>query len=188
MRFLYHLLRGYIAGPQHSTASASSSSLLKHEFHSRIGLLDLDANFHANNSSLLLITEFARWNYLAQTRVMLHEAVRRKWAFMIGSQAVRYRHQLYPWQKYRVDTELVAMDHAWLWVRHRIVVADGSERIAAFVLARIIVKQGRETVPPIDFLRLIHEHPEQVVSQDPHAHDDIKGFLQWDAYVKREQT
>ena len=177
MRFLYHLCRGWL---NPSPRSTSASPFVAHIFKTRAGLLDIDVNLHLNNASLILATEFARWNFIGGTD-LAKAAFKNKWAFMIGSQAVRYRHEIRAFKAYEVKTEIVAADESWLWLRHTV---HAENRTCAHVLARVIIKEGRKTVPTSEILRLIGVDAAKVIK--PSESKEVTGFLEWDADVNQQ--
>ena len=115
MRFLYHALKGAF------TRKPLDPRLLIHGngvvFKTRAGILDIDANLHLNNASLIYATELARWNLLSQTKLFSH-CLKNKWQFMIGSQAVRYRYEIGAFQKFEVVTSIVAIDELICRMQH----------------------------------------------------------------------
>ena len=175
MRFLYHGLRGWFAARNRAPTKELQKQLTPHIFHSRAGLLDIDVNLHLNNASLILATEFARWNFIAGTD-LAGAALNKKWSFMVGSQAVRYRHEISAFRKYQVKTELVAADESWLWLRHTV---HSGGRCCAHVLARVIIKEGRATVPAKEILRLVGVDANFV--PNPETSSEVAGFLIWDS-------
>ena len=146
-----------------------------HVFKSRAGILDIDVNMHLNNASLILATEFARWNLIGSTDLLGH-AFKNRWAFMLGSQAVRYRHEIHAFHSYEVRTSLLAADDSWMWLRHTV---HSDNRMCAHVLTRVIIKQGRKTIHPHDVFRLIGVDPNSVGK--PEDSEEVQGFLKWDA-------
>lgn len=174
MRFLYHALRGWLK-PRPTTSRQGLQPFKTHVFKTRAGIFDIDVNMHLNNASLVLATEFARWNFIAGTDLG-KAAVKNRWAFMVGAQAVRYRHEVRAFHAFEVKTDLVAADSSWLWLRH---VVYSSDRQCAHVLVRVIIKNGRDTVPPTKILELIGVDPTTVPL--PETSTEVKGFLEWDA-------
>ena len=198
MRFLASVARAawWTAARARPPLPREAGLLTPHAHRARVSPLDLDANLHVNNASLLLMTELARWRMLAESG-SLAEAWRRRWVFMVGGQAVRYRHEMTLGEPYAVHTELLARDAAWFWFRHRVVVPGegpraaaaaagegGGDKCAAQVLVRIIIKRGRDTVAPEDAMRAVGVDASRVPTPDQVP--QIAAFLAWDAAVKRE--
>lgn len=104
-------------------------------------------------------------------------------AFMLGSQAVRYRHEIMAFQKFKIETNIVAADESWIWIRHTFI---SNERIAAHVLARVIIKQGRKTVNPKEMFSLVGLDAATIPK--PEAIKEVQEFLAWDADVKEQMT
>ena len=191
MRFLASVARGawyeLSKSKPPNDARVGLTSGNPHVFRGRVSLLDLDANAHVNNASLLLLTELARWRMLADNGTLVR-AFREKWVFMVGSQAVRYRHEMLAFEPYAVETQLLAADKSWFWFRHR-VLTRGDSAVAAQVLTRIIIKRGRDTITPADALRVVGVDPSTSgVPTDPASVPQIRDFLAWDAVVKDEMA
>lgn len=185
MRFLYHIARGLVSGP------GKTDSVLAHTFQSRAGLFDIDVNLHLNNASLILQTEFARWNWMAQNGLLVH-AVKNGWMFLAASQAVRYRHEVFAFRRMEIKTTIAAVDGDWIWVRHCV---WSQQRLCAQSLLRIKIKQRGRTVPPSEFLSAANANAAakgvDLNALSPERSKEIQAYLLWDAEcavdMKRQQ-
>jgi acyl-CoA thioesterase FadM len=170
MRSIYQMLKGIIQKPAFHSQHG-------HIYHTRAGLLDIDINLHLNNASLIFAAELARWNFLGSVGLIPH-AMKHRWMFMVGSQAVRYRHEIKAFDPYVVKTQVVALDETWLWLRHTM---HSKNRICAHVLVRVIVKKGKDTVSPKELMELVgvdvNEFPK------PSDSKEVMGFCEWDGDV-----
>lgn len=177
MRFFYHLVRGWLENKNQDIAKRGLAAFRTQVLKTRAGIFDIDVNMHLNNASLILACEFARWRYIASTP-LLQASIKNRYAFMIGSQAVRYRHEIRAFQPYEVHTDIIAQDNSWIWLRHTV---HADSKMCGHVLVRVIVKQGRDTVPPSTILRLAGVDPSTVGTPDKSS--EIMGFLEWDSDV-----
>jgi acyl-CoA thioesterase FadM len=180
MRFLFAIARGLLR-------PRPAGSLAPHVLHGRVGLLDLDVNLHANNASVVYLTELARWEWLAASG-LLGVALRNRWTFLLGSQAVRYRREMKAFSPYRLETTILAMDDSWLWLGCQIACPAGSHGEAvqcARSLHRVLVKSRGRTVPPKTVLEALNAQRELLPDLPrPEQVKEIQGFLQWDSAVK----
>jgi acyl-CoA thioesterase FadM len=209
MRFLTSILQGEITRrfgtSSHKNIGEIPGITTPHIMTRHAGILDVDVNLHVNNASLLLLAEFSRWNMSAMTG-LLTPAVKNRWMFLIGSQAVRYRHEIKFMEKFDIRTQVIAYDEkGWFWFHHRFFIADKNKGnttdhhnnvLAAHVLSRILVKnmKTRKTVLPTELLKtigasntiplvdatLLSSSPSQIFHQE-----EIQAFLKWDDVVKR---
>ncbi|KAH9254443.1 hypothetical protein BASA81_007556 [Batrachochytrium salamandrivorans] len=182
MRFLLHIARGLVSGP------GKTDNVLAHTYRSRAGLFDIDVNLHLNNASLILQTEFARWNWMAQNGLLVH-AVKNRWVFLAASQAVRYRHEVFAFHRMEIKTTIAAVDEDWIWVRHCV---WSRQKLCAQSLLRVKIKQGRRTVSPTEFFSAAKQDMGIDLQElNPNNSKEIQAYLLWDAEcaldMKRQQ-
>ena len=79
---------------------------------------DLDVNLHMNNSRYLLAMDLGRWDYGLRAGV-LQPAFRRRWFPVVGSETLRFRRALDPFQRFELRRALVAWDEKWWWFEQR---------------------------------------------------------------------
>ncbi|RHY26745.1 hypothetical protein DYB32_007328 [Aphanomyces invadans] len=111
-----------------------------HVWKTRVGLLDMDLNVHLNNASYLYNMELARWHLSGYTLLvmhgsrakrrscclgrlngMLHHCFSKRWMLLVGSQSIRYRHSIAPFQAYEIHSDIVHWDDQWFYFIHRFV-------------------------------------------------------------------
>ena len=119
-----------------------------------------------------------------KTAGLLNLVIRNRYIILLGSQAVRYRRELYAFQKYEILNEIVAMDNRWLWVRGTITTPGSGDVPAACTLHRVMVTKGKETVDPLSLLRELGFKGEV---PSPKEDPEIRGFLTWDDEVKARE-
>lgn len=128
MRFLGAIAKGLWKRHVLSLKSSSDTGgfngiTAPHVYRARCTAFDADLNLHLNNASLILRSEFARWNWIAESG-LLPEVAKRRWLFFIGSQAVRYRHEIRLFRAFHIETQIVAIDDRWIWTRQMFYVYD----------------------------------------------------------------
>jgi acyl-CoA thioesterase FadM len=171
-------------------AAPRTPLLLQHTMLARCALRDLDVNLHVNNASALSIMEMARWDWLAKSG-LLRVAVKDRLVFMLGSQAVRYRREIGAFQQFQIDTKIVAMDQAWIWVKAMI--STKGENTSAFTvpcvtaLHRVIIKSARtkQTIVPKDFF--FSAASTTPLPPPPSEVSEVVAFLEWDKQIKSQQ-
>ncbi|OQR81250.1 hypothetical protein ACHHYP_16610 [Achlya hypogyna] len=146
----------------------------------RIGFIDTDLNVHLNNASYLTQMELAIWYAVAHTGI-LHRVLAKRWYFLIGSQAIRYRHQIPPLRPIEVHTQTIYWDDTWVYLQARFV-CPASGKLYAEGLSRITLRHGRDTVHPHNMFDVVFdvkagekEYPQ------PQMPDVIRDYLAWDA-------
>ncbi len=79
---------------------------------------DLDVNLHMNNSRYLLAMDLGRWDYGLRAGV-LQPAFRKRWFPVVGSETLRFRRALDPFQRFELATRVVGWDEKWWWFEQR---------------------------------------------------------------------
>ena len=108
---------------------------------------------HMNNAAYLQHAELARWEHGIATGFMRH-ASRERLIFLVASNAIRYRRELKPLQRFEVHTSIIAADERSMWMWQRFHPARSSsdeaqERAAAGSLCRAVLKRGSDVVSPL---------------------------------------
>jgi len=117
------------------------------------------------------------------TAGLLRAALRHRYVFLLGSQAVRYRRELKALQAFEIENEVIAADDKWLWVRGTVLTRD--RQTAAATLHRVMLKRGRDTVDPKDFFAHAGIRARLPLPNDV---PEIAGFLEWDASIKSRES
>ena len=114
----------------------------------RIWPTDVDTYLHVNNGRYLTLLDMGRIAHGLRTR-WLRECVRRRWKPLVGAASVQFLRELLPLQRCEVTARLAAWDGKWLFLEQRMV---RGEVMHARALVRLVVKAGRDTVPPAEVL------------------------------------
>lgn len=122
----------------------------------RVWPTDLDLNLHVNNGRYFTLMDLGRLHLLRRSGVVL-EVLRRHWRPIVGSEAIRFRRSLDPFQTFELHTRVLAWDERWFYMEQRFLRA-GQVCAIGLVKAQMRAKDG--PVPPVDFLALLGEgHP-----------------------------
>lgn len=158
-RVLASVARGYLR-PQAPLAGVGLNQP-PHVYHSRVGLLDFDSFGHLNNAQYLTHAEYARWN-MTSSNGFLRESYQSKLAFLVTGAQVRYRRDIPAWNRFVIETHLLAVDERTLYLRHNFRRAAG-ERILAQVMIEAVLARGKTIVDPRDGLRALAQVTEKVL-------------------------
>jgi acyl-CoA thioesterase FadM len=143
---------------------------------------DLDLSLHMNNGRYLTIMDLGRLDLLV--RLGLWGAVRRHgWTPILSSVVLRYRRELRPFARYRLETRLVSWGGASAIMEQVFVATSGP--YAGQVAARALVKAGlysRSERRFIDTARLMAEIG--VTASSPPVTPEIEAFIKADAALK----
>jgi len=127
-----------------------------HIYKSRAGLFDIDLMGHMNNASYLTHAELARWEWSAANGV-LSKCIKSKTFFIVTASTVRFRREIGPLQKFKIETRLGGIDERNMWVYHTFHNApnEGKGKILAQIFTQaVMTKKGR----PINPLSWLEEH------------------------------
>jgi acyl-CoA thioesterase FadM len=79
---------------------------------------DLDINLHMNNGRYLQVMDLGRFDYIIRSGVFAPMR-RRRWMPLVGSETIRFRRSLAPFQRYQLRTRLVYWDEKWFFFEQR---------------------------------------------------------------------
>ena len=108
----------------------------------RVRIADVDLSI-MNNTAMLAITEFGRWDYAVRTGFLKY-AWKNKLYLPLASISAQFRKPLKRFQKFQLRTQLIYWDEKWIYVSHRIV---RKQKTIAVALAKVTFKKGRERIP-----------------------------------------
>jgi acyl-CoA thioesterase FadM len=148
----------------------------------RCSLLDLDTSFHMNNGRYLQLMDLGRLDFLVRSG--LWQAVwRHGWTPIASAVAVRYRRELRPFAKFRLETRLVSWAEASVVMEQVFVLTSGPQQ--GQVAARALFKGGiysRAERKFVDTGRLMREIG--VMAESPPISPEIEAFLKADGALK----
>lgn len=121
---------------------------------------DLDLNGHMNNGRYLVIMDLGRLDLIMRNGTMRF-MMKQKSVPILGASKIRYRIPLSPFQRYKLQTQILCWDDKWAYMEQRFVIADGSKKDGA-VAAIAIVKgnfysnKNKEMVNPKEMLKVMN--------------------------------
>ena len=115
----------------------------------RVWPIDVDLSI-MNNTALLAITEFGRWDLMVRTRFLKY-AWKNELYLPLASISAQFRRPLKRFQKFQLRTRLLYWDEEWIYISHRVV---RKEKTVAVALAKATLKKGKERIP---FERIISD-------------------------------
>ena len=77
---------------------------------------DLDINLHMNNGRYLTLMDLGRLDLIIRMG-LLGALIRRRWRPMVGSEFIRFRRGLRPFQRFTLRTRIVTWDEKWVFIR-----------------------------------------------------------------------
>lgn len=143
---------------------------------------DLDLSLHMNNGRYLTLMDLGRLDLLLRSG-LLKAVVKNRWTPIASAILIRYRRELAPFQKFRLETRLLNWD-SMLVIMEQTFVFDGGPREGQ-VAARGLFKGGiydrreRAFVPVARLMELIG-----VKAQAPAAAPDVEAFMKADDSMK----
>ena len=101
---------------------------------------DIDIYPELNNGRHLTLMDMGRLDLAMRSGLMkiVHE---QKWGFAVSGASLRYRHRLKALRRFRLHTQVVAIDDRWFYF-HQYTAREGKVHSSALVRAGITSKQG----------------------------------------------
>ncbi|MEQ1695390.1 MAG: thioesterase family protein [Hyphomicrobiaceae bacterium] len=143
---------------------------------------DLDLSLHMNNGRYLTLMDLGRMDLMV--RMGLWRAVRRhKWTPIASSIIVRYRRELMPFARFRLETRMVSWGEASVVIEQVFVLTSGPHQ--GQVAARALFKGGiysRAERKFVNIYRLMAEIGQTAESPVPTA--EVESFVKADGALK----
>lgn len=175
LRLLLYLIRYPWRTPLASAADAGQLTF-------RVAPLDLDLSLHMNNGRYLTLMDLGRIDFMVRSG--LWRAIRRHgWTPIASSIVIRYRRELKPFARFRLETRLISWAEASVVMEQTFILLSGPH--AGQVAARALFKGGiysRSEKSFIDTARLMAEIGTSAVS--PPLSAEAEAFLKADAALK----
>lgn len=150
---------------------------------------DLDLNLHMNNGRYLTIMDLGRIDLVLRTGLW-RVIWRNGWAPTLNSSVIRFRQELRPFERYRLETRLSAWSDSIAVMEQTFVIASGPRK--GRVAARALVKasfydRAKRTLVPVR--RLVAELglPESETVSPPQT-PEIVAFLAADQALRQPST
>ena len=148
MNLLFRLIRVVIAAllrPRLDMLDTSDLSL-------RVWPTDLDLNLHMNNGRYFTVMDLGRIDLMIRAGVA-GWMWRQKWTPVVGSETIRFRRALRPFQRYRLKTRVLCWDERWVFLEQRFETLAGE--LAALGLVKAVLSAKRRTMRPKDALKIM---------------------------------
>jgi acyl-CoA thioesterase FadM len=113
---------------------------------------DLDFNLHMNNGRYFTVMDLGRIDLMIRIGVA-REMWRRKWTPVVGSETIRFKRALKPFQSYRLKTRVVCWDERWVFLEQRFETMEGE--LAALGIVKAVLTAERRTMRPKEALKLL---------------------------------
>ncbi|MCB2186392.1 MAG: thioesterase family protein [Deltaproteobacteria bacterium] len=146
----------------------------------RVGLGDLDVNFHLNNGRYLTLMDVGRLDLLGRTG-MLRLLYRNKWWPRLASATIRYRRSLEAFEAFELRTRARYWDAKWLYLES---LFERQGEVCAQGLVKWVFKEadGR-TVAPATVSRALGGPDEP-----PPSPPGLDAWQTWEGLTLREMS
>ncbi len=151
--------------------------------HFRVWPHDLDLSLHMNNGRYLTLMDLGRLDIMLGSGLW-RAVLRHKWTPIASAITIRYRRELRPFQKFRLETRLINWDASNV-VMEQIFLIDGGVRDGQ-VAARALFKGGlydRSAKAFVPIARLMETIG--LSAESPAPSPEIEAFLKADAELKQ---
>lgn len=144
---------------------------------------DLDPSVHMNNGRFLTLMDLGRTDILLRSGLW-REVLRNRWTPIASAITIRFRRELRPFQRFRLETRLLCWD-ATLVVMEQTFLIDGGTRDGQ-IAARALFKGGlydRKTRVFVPIAQLMQTIGVSAVSPPPTP--EVEAFLKADAELRQ---
>lgn len=101
---------------------------------------DIDILLHMNNGRYLSLFDLGRWDLLVRTG--LWDVMRsHDWYAVVSAETITFRKSLQLWQRFDVESRMLAHDDRAVYMEHRVVV-DGEVYTRAIIRSRLMRRSG----------------------------------------------
>lgn len=113
---------------------------------------DLDFNLHMNNGRYFTLMDLGRIDLMIRTGVV-RWMWRQKWTPVVGSETIRFRRALKPFQPYLLKTRVLCWDERWVFLEQRFESEAGE--LAALGIVKAVLTAERRTMRPKEALKIM---------------------------------
>ena len=115
---------------------------------------DLDTSAHLNNGRYWTLMDLGRFDLILRTGLW-RAVLRHRWVPVVSAAAIRFRRELRAFERFGLDTRLMAWTETHLVIEHRVSRADGSVAAIALLKTALYDRRGRAFVPAATLLAAI---------------------------------
>lgn len=143
----------------------------------RVGLSDVDFNFHLNNARYLSVMDYGRMHLLARGG-LLKPILKERWVPIVGGVWITYRRSLALSAPYELATRLVCWDSRWFYMEQTFTGTNGLVAVG-WVKGALLGPSG--AVSPQSVLELVRpgivspELPESIVMLNELTREKLQG-------------
>ncbi len=97
---------------------------------------DLDLSMHVNNSRYWALMDLGRIDLIIRSGLW-RAVVRNRWSPIVNAARIRFRRELTPFRRFRIETRIVAWTDTFVIMEHRVLTAGkaGRDIVSAVALA-----------------------------------------------------
>lgn len=113
----------------------------------RVGLFDLDMNWHMTNSRYQSLMDLGRTDLLIRTG-MARKTWGKGWGSVLGAATLRWRRGLRPYQRFDLHTHVLGWDDKWFYLDQKFI-SEGHILAHGIVKAVFVGKEGTVPAPKL---------------------------------------
>ena len=153
------------------------------KLHFRVWPHDLDLSVHMNNGRYLTLMDQGRLDVMLRSGLW-REVVRRKWTPIASAIAIRFRRELRPLQKFRLETRLLCWDATQVVMGQTFIIEggryDGHTAAQALFKGGLYDRKARRFIEISELMQLAG-----VSGQSPAMTPEVEAFLRSDSQLKQ---
>jgi acyl-CoA thioesterase FadM len=148
MNLIFRLIRIVIAALLRPKLDLLDTSVVE----MRVWPNDLDLNMHMNNGRYFTVMDLGRIDLMIRTGVA-RWMWRQKWTPVVGSETMRFKRALKPFQAYRLKTRVLCWDERWVFLEQRFETMGGE--LVALGIVKAVLTAQRRTMRPKEVLKIM---------------------------------
>ena len=148
MNLIFRLIRIVIAALMRPRLDLLDASVVE----MRVWPNDLDLNLHMNNGRYFTVMDLGRIDLMIRTGVA-RWMWRQKWTPVVGSETMRFKRALPPFQAYRLRTRVLCWDERWVFLEQRFETQAGE--LVALGIVKAVLTAQRRTMRPKEALKIM---------------------------------
>lgn len=139
---------------------------------------DLDTSLHMNNGRYWTLMDLGRTDLILRTGLW-RDVLRNRWTPVATAGQIRFRRELRPFERFTLETQVLAWDGPRIVIEHRMLKDDGSVSAIALVSTGLYDRRARAFVPAAELLSRAGSDAE-----NPALRPDVAAFLESDESLK----
>ena len=112
---------------------------------------DLDTSMHMNNGRYWTLMDLGRMDFVLRTGLW-RAVVKNGWVPIVGAATIRFRREIRLWERFQLETRIVAWADTYMMIEHRMMKKDGTLAALAIVKGSLYDRKIRAFVPTTDIL------------------------------------